>query len=137
YLFMRFLNWTKIKDADKILELTEPMLQELVEDYILYLQKQILPSSFQPIVASMELFFSMNDKTINWKKIRKIIPTSVKKSGYSAWQTEDVERMLQYTTSTRNKALIHFLASTACRVGAIPELKIKDLLEMPRDRKSV
>ncbi|MFZ1077925.1 MAG: site-specific integrase [Nitrosotalea sp.] len=137
YLFVRFLNWTKINDVDGILQLKESYLQQLVEDYILYMRKQILPNSFQPIVASLELFFSMNDKTLNWKKIRKMIPSPVKKSGYNAWQTKDIEKMLQLTTSLRNKALLHFLASTACRIGAISELKIKHLSDMPDNCKSV
>ena len=137
YLFKRFAKWTKVEDTDGLLQLKESDLQELVEDYMMYMRKRILPNSFQPIVASLELFFSMNDKTINWKKIRKMIPAFVKKSGRSAWQTEDIQKMLESTTSKKNKALIHLLASTACRVGAIPELRLKHISNMPDGCKAV
>lgn len=39
--------------------------------------------------------------------------------------------MLSATTHLRNKAIIHFLASTGCRIGALPELKIKHIKNMP------
>jgi integrase/recombinase XerD len=130
YQFNRFLKWTKINDADGLLQLKESYLQNMVEEYILFLRNTISPNSFHTVIASLDLFFSMNDKNLNWKRIRKMIPASVKKSGYAAWQTEDIQTMLKNTTSLRNKTLVHFLASTGCRVGAIPDLKIKHLSEM-------
>jgi integrase/recombinase XerD len=137
YLFKRFAKWTKIDDTNGLLQLKESYLQELVEDYMMYMRKRILPNSFPPIVAALELFFSMNDKIMNWKKIRKMIPAFVKKSGRNAWQTEDIQKMLESTTSKKNKALIHLLASTACRVGAIPELRLKHVAIMPDGCKAV
>jgi integrase len=137
YLFMRFLKWSAIKDADELLQLKESHLQSIVEDYILYMRNRISPNSFQPVIAALELFFSMNDKILNWKKIHRMIPTFVKKSGNSAWQTNDIQKMLDGTASARIKALIHFLSSTGCRVGAVSDLKIKDLSDMPDGCKAV
>ncbi len=137
YQFARFLKWAKISDSDGLLQLKESYLQEIVEEYILHLRTKLSPNSFQTITASLELFFSMNDKNINWKKIRKMLPTLVKKSGYAAWQTEDVQTMLENTTSLRNKALVHLLASTGCRVGAIPDLKVKNLSDVSDSCKAI
>ncbi len=36
----------------------------------------------------------------------------VKRSGSSAYSTEDVKKMLDVTTKIRNKAIIHFMAFT-------------------------
>lgn len=136
YHFKRFLEWSKIKNGDGILQLRESALQELVEDFIFYLRNRVSPNSFQPIVASLQLFFSMNDKVLNWDKIKKMIPQQVKKSGYSAYQTGDVKKMLD-GEGLRGRVLIHFLASTGCRLGAIPEVRLKHIENMPDNCKSV
>ncbi|MDE1816883.1 MAG: hypothetical protein KGI11_10045, partial [Thaumarchaeota archaeon] len=70
-------------------------LQTYTEDYIYYLRSRVPPNSFQPIVASLQLFFSMNDKMLNWDKIKRMILQQVKKSGYLAYQTDDVKKMLE------------------------------------------
>lgn len=38
--------------------------------------------------------------------------------------------MLESTKEICNKTLIHFLASTGCRVGVVPELKLRHLIRM-------
>ncbi len=45
--------------------------------------------------------------------------------------------MLQATTDLRNKAIIHFLSSSGVRIGALPELKIKHIRNMPQGCKVV
>ncbi len=136
YHFNRFLNWSKIKNGDGILTLKDSALQIMVEDYIYYLRNRVSPNSFQPIVASLQLFFSMNDKVLNWDKVKKMIPAQVKKSGYLAYQTDDVRKMLE-GEKLRARALIHFLASSGVRLGAIPDLKLKDFENMPQNCKCV
>ncbi|MDE1764989.1 MAG: tyrosine-type recombinase/integrase [Thaumarchaeota archaeon] len=136
YHFNRFLNWSKIKNGDGILQLRESALQEMVEDYVFYLRSRISPNSFQPIVASLQLFFSMNDKILNWDKIKRMVPTQVKKSGHLAYQTEDVKKMLE-GEHLRGRTLVHFLASTGCRLGAIPELKLKHVENMSHNCKCI
>ena len=53
------------------------------------------------------------------------------------WSTEDIHVMLSNVRDLRQKALIHFLAASGVRRGAIPELKLKHLKEMPNGCKSV
>lgn len=65
--------------------------------------------------APLELFFSMNDRVLNFKKIRKMFPAKIKMSGFNAWTTSDIQKFLETTTNKRNKAIIHFLASTGTR----------------------
>lgn len=132
YWFGRFLKWTKIKDASGLLQLKDSFLQSIVEDYIMYIRAKISPNSMNPVIASLQLFFSMNDKVLNWQRIRRMIPEKVKKAGYMAYQTEDIKKMLE-GEPLRNKALIHFLASTGMRVGGLEGLKLKHLVEMPEN----
>jgi len=54
---------------------------------------------------------------IRWKPIEALFPKSVKRSGYKAWTTEQIQMMIEKSSDIRNKALIHFQASTGGRVG--------------------
>ena len=137
YYFKRFLLWAKIANPDDLLERTGNDLQNLVEEYFLYLRNRLSPNSLPPIVAALELFFSMNDKDLQFKKIRKMIPQLLKKTGNSPWQNADIKTMLENTTSRRNKALVHLLASSGCRVGAIPSLRLKHMSEMTEGCKCI
>jgi integrase/recombinase XerD len=131
YYLHRFLKWSKIADHDELLSLKDSFLQTLLEDYLFYLKKSISPNSIAPIFAALELFFSMNDKVLNFKKIRKMFPQTVKKSGHQAWTTEDIQKMLRFTKDPRNRALVLFLSSVGCRIGAVPDIKIKHTKQMP------
>lgn len=135
YHFDRFLKYCKKSEplitANGLLTLRNEVTQSWIEDYVYGLRNKISPNSYSGVVASLQLFFSMNDKMLNWDKIYRLIPSSVAKSGKEAWTNNDIKKMLDSTTSLRNKAIIHFLASTGCRIGALPELRIKHLSNMP------
>ena len=126
----KFLQWTRIKESDGVLRLKDSQLQVMLEDYLFYLKSKVSPNSINTMFAPLQLFFEMNDREINFKKIKRMFPAKIKKSGYNAWQTEDIEKMLQKTTAKRSIALIHFLASTGCRIGAIPDLKVKHVSQI-------
>jgi hypothetical protein len=73
YAFNTFLKWAqsnkeKLLTADGLLQLKDEILQEILEDYIMYLRKRLSPNSIPPRIASLDLFFSMNDKNLNFKK---------------------------------------------------------------------
>lgn len=66
-----------------------------------------------------------------------MFPEKIKSQGFKAWQTEDIQKMLDSTTSLRSKALIHFMASTGCRIGAFDGLTMKHLADVGEGCKSV
>jgi len=137
YYLNRFLKWAKLPHAGALLQLKDSHLQELLEDYVIDLRKRISPNSIPPIFAGLELFFVMNSKNLQFKKIRKMFPEKIKKSGSAAWTNEDIQKMLEFAKSRRNKALIHFITSTGCRVGVLPDLKHKHITEMSLGCKAV
>src|SRR5438445_8751908 len=131
YNLNRFLQWSKIKESDGLVQLKDSYLQEIVEDYVIYLKGKLSPNSIRTTLAPLELFFAMNDKNLNWKKIKKMYPARVKKSGEDPYTTEDVQIMLNLAKTLRARAIIHFLASTGCRVGVFDDLKMKHLADVP------
>ena len=53
------------------------------------------------------------------------------------WTTDDIRVKLSNVRDLRQKALIHFLAASGVRRGAIPEIKLRHLKDMPNGCKSV
>jgi len=109
----------------------------MVEDYVMMLKKRISPNTVNTYMAGIQAFFETNDIDLKWKKIRRLYPAKVKKTGGHMWTTQDIKVMLESTRDTRQKALIHFLAASGVRRGAIPELKIKHVTPMPNNCKAI
>lgn len=128
-----FLDFVKIKEPSGLLQLKDSYLNELIEDFVIYLKnKNLKRASIEGRITALELFFAMSDKLgINWKRIKKMLPEKMKTSGALGWEREDIEKMIRSTTNLRSKAVLYLLSSTGCRIGAIPQLKIKHLKEMP------
>ena len=104
YQLEKFRNWAGIKDYDSLLEAPDKEIQTLLEDYLFYLKKRLSPNTIPPVFAALELFFAMNDKVIDSKKLRKMFPAKIKKSGYTAYSNEDVQKMLRNASKKRSRA---------------------------------
>ena len=137
YYMKLFKEYYKIKDYDSIITISIPELQIMVEDYVIMLKKRVNPNSVGGYMAGIEAFFETNDVELKWKKIRRLYPAKIKKTGNSMWTTQDIRVMLESTRDTRQKALIHFLAASGVRRGAIPGLKIKHVTQMPNHCKAI
>ena len=137
YFLDNFKNFYKLKDYDSIVAIDVPQLQVMVEDYVMMLKKRIGPNSMRTYMAGIQAFFETNDIELRWKKIHRLFPAKVKKTGGRMWTTEDIRVMLSSVRDLRQKALIHFLAASGVRRGAIPELKLRHLQEMPNGCRSV
>lgn len=100
------------------------------------LKKRYSPNSLPTFYYPLQTFFEANDIELKWGKIKRLLPKKVKLSGDQAYTTEDI-KILDFAITLRNRALIHFLASSGVRVGAITGLSLKHLSEMPLGCKSV
>jgi len=104
---------------------------------VMMLKKRIGANSMRTYMAGIQAFFETNDIELRWKKIHRLFPAKVKKTGARMWTTEDIREMLSNTRDLRQKALIHFLAASGVRRGAISDLKLRNLQEMPNGCRSV
>jgi len=124
----KFMKYFKLKDYDSLASMDGKMLQTMVEDYVMTLKKDGKKrNSILTPITSLELFCDTNDMVINWKKIRRLLPPSTKRTGSKAYTTEQVQKILEYETKIRNKAIIHFIAASGVRIGALPDLKVKHI----------
>ena len=74
-LYLRHLDKFRecfiIKDSDSLISIDSKKLQTMIEDYVLHQRKQNLAyGSINSQVCALELFFSMSDVILNWKKIK-------------------------------------------------------------------
>lgn len=127
----KFMKYHNIGNYDDLLSITEERLQGMMEDYLFYLKKSLSPNTIPVAMAPLDLFFTINDKNCNFKKLRKMYPAHVKKTGSKPWTTHDIQLMLRYATKSRTRAIVLLLASTGARIGVVEELKLRHLTEMP------
>ncbi len=132
YQLDQFLKWTKIKNFDSLLQAPEKSIQTLLEDYAMHLKRKVSPNSVPIYFAPIELFFVMNDKMCNFKKIRKLFPAKVKKGNARGYTREEIQKILENTTSLRNRALVLLFASSGLRLGAIPDIKIRHISKIDK-----
>jgi integrase/recombinase XerD len=133
----KFLRFCNTENPETILALSNDQIQTKLEDYLFYLKEKVSPNSIASIFAAIELFLSLNDKVLNFKKIKKMFPAKVKKSGSRAWTTKEVSEIMGHAKSRRSRALLLFLASSGCRMGTLEDLRLKHLVEMPSGCKAV
>ena len=82
----RFMKFYKLKDYDSLAFMDNKMLQVMVEDYVMALKKDGKKrNSILTPVTALELFCDTNDLIINWKKIRRLFPASVKSKEYQVY----------------------------------------------------
>ena len=129
YMLEKFRKWSIVNGYDELLQADQKSIQTLIEDYVMYLKGKISPNSFTAQLAPVILFFQVNDINLNLIKIKKLYPNTVKRSGYGSYSRQDIQSMLDNTNKKRTKAIIHLLASTGCRAGALCELKMKDVVD--------
>lgn len=133
----KFMKYHSIKDYDSLFAIPDANLQVMLEDYLFYLKKHLSPNTVPVAMAPLELFFTVNDRNPNFKKLRKMYPAPVKKTGNKAWTTRDIQSMLKNTTKKRTRAIIMYLSSTGARIGTVEEIKRRNLVEMPGKCKGV
>ena len=112
-------------------------LQIRLEEYLFELKKKHSRATIEASFYAIDLFYSMNDVNLNFKKIRKMFPPLEKRAGQGAYTTEDVEKILESAKSRKTRALIHLLAASGIRIGAINYLKLKHIKPMKYSCRSV
>ncbi len=124
YRLGQFYKFAPVKSDDELIDCPVDELQKILVNYTRFLIKKVsnndlsantVPKMFRGIRWLLNTNYREND--IKWKPIEALFPKSVKRSGYKAWTTEQVRLMIDKTSVSRNKALIHFQASTGARVG--------------------
>jgi len=137
--FMDFLvGQKKLKNNeqyDTLAKLDTDKITDILESYVSELNKTHKRKGVSTILAAPELFFTMNRKIWHKKLVRKRIKKDENnmRGGKIPATDEDVQALLDISKHVREKAIIHFLASTGARPASIvdPILRMKHLVKMP------
>ena len=135
-----FKEYAGLKTYSQLARLGSKKLKMLIASYIEHLkQKNLTYSTINLYLAPIELFLDMNEVSYPKKVIRKLLPPATKKQGHKPYTTEEIQRMLDASSTSRTRALIHFFASTGCRPSALldPPLRVGDLEDMPGGCKAI
>jgi integrase len=81
-------------------------------------------------LAAILAFYAMNDVILNGRKIGKYLGERVRSHKDRAYTTEEISRAIN-VCDERLKVIILLLASSGMRIGALPGLQIKHLIEHP------
>jgi integrase len=135
YHLGRFLKWNELTDYDDLLKADEKAIQRNLEDYLIHLKDSYSANYIPTMITPIELFYVMNDVNLNSKRLHKMYPTKTKSGGYGAYTGEMISVMLETSNKKRTRALILFLSSSGCRVGVIPELKLKHITNIENCKK--
>ena len=138
YQLKRFKEFYKIKDYDSLIDIKPKKLQVMIEDYIMNRSSKLERDSLRHSLSALELFFSMNDVVLNWKKSLRLIPKQeTKQTGMKAYSIDDVRELIQSCKTYLHEVLIYVIASSGVRVGFVEGLRMKHLKNMPLNCKSI
>jgi len=134
YYLSQFFKHAKTT-PDQITKFDIKRIDELVFNYLVHLKLRVErgdlnPNSINTMFAPIQLFLEQNDIALNWKKLKRMFPRRTAPANQAPYTAQEIRKVLDATTSLRNKAFIHFLASTGCRVGAISELDVSDVVSV-------
>jgi len=129
----KFFEWCH-KDDESFLLLGKKDLEDLLQDYVLYLKKKIKagdlsPNSVSTMFAGIFKFLKYARKKFDKELILPLYPDSVKSGGENAITTDQLKILLETTRNKRDRAMVHFFASTGARPEAVCDLRLKDVSE--------
>ena len=128
----QFIKFMKINSIDLLLLYSTSELQQELENYLIHLKQTANPNSIPSKFQGIKHFCIMNEINVNWNKIYKLFPQKRKTQNLRSYTTNEIRDILYAEKNIRNKALIHFLASTGARVGIFDHnMSIKHMKKMP------
>jgi integrase len=127
--FMDYLQLVPLQDYDKLIEGRDvKIIQADIIDWITHLKdiEKKSPATINIYVAAVKHFYAMNDITLNNRRINAFKPEFRNVTEDQPYTREQIKTLLD-KAEQRNRAIILLLSSSGIRVGAISDLKVKDL----------
>ncbi len=126
----KFREYFKIRDFDSLLTISVKKSQEMIEDYVFFLKgKNLRGNGIRSRMSGVKTFYYANDVILNWEKVFKMLREERKSGNDKPYTRNDISTLLENIKSITHKTVILFLASSGCRIGAISELRLKDVTD--------
>lgn len=106
-------------------------IETQIISYIMSLRESgIAYATIQFLIAPIFTFYQLNDVVLNRKKVSRYMGEYRRVAKDGAYTTEQIQTALQ-NADARMRMIILLLASTGCRVGALPALTLGNLTKIP------
>jgi integrase/recombinase XerD len=141
YDLNKFIEFAKLETYDKLASLDSETIQNHLEQFVFHCKKKGHKNNgIKTRIAAPELFLDMNRKIYYKKILHRLLPRDdVPIAGNVPFSNDDIGLMLDFTNKFRTKAVVHILASTGIRPGALsdPPLRMKHIVDMPNGCKRI
>jgi integrase len=125
--YLEFCGVAKKDDLYLLLEQSPKVIETNIIAYIRKMRSQDLSYSTQNSrLSAIVLFYTMNDIVINRKKIGKFLGEHIKTVRDRAYTISEIHKIVD-VCDLKYKVFVLLMASTGCRLGAIPPLKLHNL----------
>jgi site-specific recombinase XerD len=122
--YMRFLS---VKDVRSLVDKDTKRIESSIIEYLVVLKQSGLSSSSQSAyLAAVVSFYTMNDIILNRTKIGKYLGDKTRRYKDRGYTVEEIRKLLQFCDE-RLKVIVLLLASSGIRLGALPDLKVRNL----------
>jgi len=133
----QFISWTQtlekknqFKSYSALSKTTKAKIQPLLESYIQFLSDEKYPNSVPKYLDGVKSFLNHHDIDYNNRRLRKKYPKKKKPAGGEAYSIEQIQKLVEYAGSKRNKSLVLCIASSGIREGGVSELKLKNIIDI-------
>lgn len=101
-------------------------IEQSIIDYIILLKKEKSYSVIHSHVAAILAFYKINDIVLNTGKIKRFMPEQKKSNKDRSYTHQEIHKLVEIADE-RMRTVILLLCSTGMRIGAIPELRLRNL----------
>ena len=141
FYFFRFLSSNEMYSnltLDEILKINHKDLERSIISTIVRMKEQenLSTASTSLLLASLTHFFSINDVSLNRKKIFKFVGERENKFEYRSYTHDEISRLLSILDE-RGKAAVLIMSSTGMRVGGLVEIRLKHLQKWKIDNAGI
>jgi site-specific recombinase XerD len=131
-----FMNFINIKTFDELLSLDSKSIESRIRDFIIYLrdEKKLADGTINGYVSAAIHFYDCqlhSDINIRWKKIKVFQRRRTKTVDDIPYTRDQISKMLEMS-QLREKVIILLMASVGVRKGAIPDLRVGDLVPIDK-----
>lgn len=124
-----YLVYLKKYGLDKLSILEPKLAEEHIIKFILKMKREGKQyTSIENYVKAVIHYYRINDVLLNTKKINMYVPEHRRVRKDRAYTHEEISKMLEIADE-RMRSILLLLSSSGIRIGAIPDLRLRDLKE--------
>lgn len=124
-LLKKYLEF--VAEEDIFFKSNARLIEQKIIEFILHLKKEGKSyAAIRMYLAAVKAFYKINDIVLNDSKISKFLPEQKRVRKDRAYDYKEISKLLEIADE-RMRVVILLLASTGIRIGALPELRLRNL----------